>query len=37
MRNLHLTFDWLYIGQKQGENFAKFRGLLNIYEIEIEK
>ena len=33
MRNLHLTFDWHYIGQKQGEDFAKFCGLLRIYEL----
>ena len=31
MRNLHLTFDWHYIGQKLGEDFAKFCGLLRIY------
>ena len=31
MRNLHLTFDWHSKGQKQGEDFAKFCGLLIIY------
>jgi hypothetical protein len=31
--NLHLTFDWHYIGQKQGGDFAKFCGLLRIYEL----
>ena len=33
MGNLHLTFDWHYIGQKKGEYFAKFCGLLRIYEL----
>ena len=33
LQNLHLTFDWHYIGQKQGEDFAKFCGLLRIYEL----
>ena len=33
MRNLHLTFDWHYIGQKYGGDFAKFFGLLRIYEL----
>ena len=33
LRNLHLTFDWHYIGQKLGEDFAKFCGLLRIYEL----
>jgi hypothetical protein len=32
LRNLPLTFDWHYIGQKYGEDFAKFCGLLRIYE-----
>ena len=31
--NLPLTFDWHYIGQKLGEDFAKFCGLLRIYEL----
>ena len=31
MQNLHLTFDWHYIGQKKGKDFAKFCGLLRIY------
>ena len=26
-------FDWHYIGQKLGEDFAKFCGLLRIYEL----
>ena len=30
--NLHLTFDWHYIGQKLDGDFAKFCGLLRIYE-----
>ena len=34
-RNLHLTLDWHSIGQKQGEDFAKFRGL-RIYELYFE-
>ena len=33
MRNLHLTFDWHYTGQKLDEDFAKFCGLLRIYEL----
>ena len=33
MRNLHLTFDWHYIGQKYGGDFTKFCGLLRIYEL----
>ena len=33
LRNLHLTFDWHYIGQKLGGDFAKFFGLLRIYEL----
>ena len=32
LRNLPLTFDCNYIGQKQGEDFAKSWGLLRIYE-----
>ena len=34
--NLHLSFDWHYIGQKYGEYFAKFCGLLRIYELYIQ-
>ena len=30
-----LTFDWHYIGQKYGEDFANFCGLLRIYELYI--
>ena len=33
MRNLHQLFDWQYIGQIIGEDFAKFCGLLRIYEL----
>ena len=36
-RNLHLTFDWHYLGQMEGEEFAKFCGLLGIYELYEEK
>ena len=32
LRNLHLTFDCMYCGQKLGEDFAKLCGLLRIYE-----
>ena len=33
LRNLHLTFDCNYCSQKLGEDFAKFSGLLRIYEL----
>ena len=33
MRNLHLTFDYSTYSQKLGEYFAKFCGLLRIYEL----
>ena len=33
LQNLHLTFDWHYIGQKWGEDFSKFCGHLRIYEL----
>ena len=33
MRNLHLTLDCMYCSQKQGEDTAKFCGLLRIYEL----
>ena len=35
LRNLHLTFDWHYIGQGEGwrEDFAKYCGLFRIYEL----
>ena len=33
MRNLHRRFDWHYIGQVYGGDFAKFCGLLRIYEL----
>ena len=32
MRNLHQLFDWQYIGQIIGGDFAKFCDLLRIYE-----
>ena len=31
--NLHQLFDWQYIGQIIGGDFAKFCGLLRIYEL----
>ena len=33
LRNLPLTFDYSTYSQKQGEDFAKFCGLLIIYEL----
>ena len=33
LRNLHRRFDWHYIGQIYGGDFAKFYGLLRIYEL----
>ena len=33
MQNLHQLFDWQYIGQIIGGDFAKFCGLLIIYEL----
>ena len=33
MRNLPLTFDCMYCSQKLGEDFAKFLGLLRLYEL----
>ena len=33
LRNLPLTFDYSAYGQKLGEDFAKFCGLLRIYEL----
>ena len=33
LRNLHRRFDWHYIRQIYGGNFAKFCGLLRIYEL----
>ena len=35
MQTLHLTFDCMYCSQKLGEDFAKFCGLLRIYELYI--
>ena len=37
MRNLHQLFDWQYIGQIIGGDFAKFCGLLRIYELYVLK
>ena len=33
LRNLPLTFDYSTYGQKLEEDFAKFCGLLRIYEL----
>ena len=33
LRNLPLNFDYSTYGQKLGEDFAKFCGLLRIYEL----
>ena len=33
MQNHHCRFDWHYIGQIYGGDFAKFCGLLRIYEL----
>ena len=33
MQNLHLTFVLCSASQKQGEDFAKYCGLLRIYEL----
>ena len=33
LRNLHRRFDWHYIGQIYCDDFAKFCGLLRIYEL----
>ena len=33
LRNLHRRFDWHYIGQIYVGNFAKYCGLLRIYEL----
>ena len=33
LRNLPLTFDYSTYGQKLREDFAKFCGLLRIYEL----
>ena len=35
LRNLPLTFDYSAYSQKLGEDFAKFCGLLRIYELYI--
>ena len=36
MRNLHLTFDYSTYGQKYIEDFAKFCGLLRMFELYLE-
>ena len=36
LRNFHLTFDCMYCSQKLGEDFAKFCGLLRIYELYLK-
>ena len=33
LRNLHQLFDWQYIGQIIGGDFAKLCGLLRTYEL----
>ena len=33
LQNLHCRFDWHYIEKIYGEDFAKFCGLLRIYEL----
>ena len=33
LRNLHLNFDYSTYSQKLGKDFAKFSGLLRIYEL----
>ena len=33
MQNLHRRFEWHYIGQIYGGDFAKFWGILRIYEL----
>ena len=37
LRNLHLIFDYSTYSQKKGEDFAKFCGLLRIYELYKKK
>ena len=37
MRNFHQLFDWQHIGQIIGGDFAKFCGLLRIYELYLDK
>ena len=37
LRYLHLTFDCMYCSQKRGGDFAKFCGLLRIYELYEQK
>ena len=33
LQNLHQLIDWQYIGQMIGGDFAKYWGLLRIYEL----
>ena len=33
LRNLYQLFDWQYIGQIIGRDFAKFCGLIRMYEL----
>ena len=37
LQNLRLRFDWHYIGQIYGGDFAKFWGLLRIYELYLKR
>ena len=36
MRDLPLTFDYSTCSQKKGEDFAKFCGLLRIYDLNYQ-
>ena len=36
LQNLHLTFDCVYCSQMKGGDFAKFCGLLRIYELYLQ-
>ena len=33
LQNLHLTFDWHYMGQKYGGDFGKLCDLFRVYEL----
>ena len=35
LQNLHQLFDWQYIGQIIGGDFANLHGLLRIYELKL--
>ena len=37
MQNLHQLFDGQFIGQIFGGDFAKFCGLIRIYELQTKK